>query len=329
MDRRTFRLLAVVALLSMLAAAPSAASGAVPDRAQAEQARIISYWTAGRIAAALPREMVVDRARAPQAKPPGTPGGGGGGDDGSVTAPWEGGGAVQQTTGKVLFTLGGTDYVCSGSVVTDSLAQHSMVLTAGHCVFDDVNDAFATNWAFFPAFEDNPTLSCAGSDRCFTAVGLVTTQEWGDRDFEHDYAFAVIAPNGDPSVLTFLEDTYGAQGIAFNQGERLGVLSFGYPHARPYDGNDLIYCVGTARDDPYGSTTQGVGCDMTGGSSGGPWLAAFDEGTGAGTLYSVNSYKYRNDKKTMYGPYFGDGTAATYTAANDWSGGNILVDAAP
>jgi hypothetical protein len=65
---------------------------------------------------------------------------------------------------------------------------------------------------------------------------------------------------------------------------------------------------------------------MTGGSSGGPWFAAFSEATGTGLLYSVNSYKYQNDKNTMYGPYFGNGAETTYDAANDWTSGNILVN---
>jgi hypothetical protein len=321
MSRSSYRVVGVVAVLAVVLTAAAAAGASAGGRAQTEQERVISYWTAARIASAIPRDIVVDRGRAPLAKPPGTPGGGGGGSDDS-TAPWEGGGDVQRTTGKVLFTLGSSNYVCSGSAVVDSLSGHSLVLTAGHCVYDDVANAFATNWVFFPAYEDNAVLSCAGSDRCFTAAGLVTTEGWADRDFEHDYAFAVIAPRSG----TRLETAYGTQGIAFNQGERLGVYSFGYPHARPYNGNDLIYCAGTARDDPYESTTQGLACKMTGGSSGGPWFASFSEATGTGLLYSVNSYKYQNDKNTMYGPYFGNGAETTYDAANNWTSGNILVN---
>jgi hypothetical protein len=64
---------------------------------------------------------------------------------------------------------------------------------------------------------------------------------------------------------------------------------------------------------------------MTGGSSGGPWLAGFSEATGTGLLYSVNSYKYVNDRSTMYGPYLGAEAKTTYDAANGWSGGDLLV----
>ena len=55
-------------------------------------------------------------------------------------------------------------------------------------------------------------------------------------------------------------------------------------------------------------------CDMTGGSSGGPWLSGFVEATGAGTLGSLNSYGY-GKTAVMYGPKFNSRTQATYTAA--------------
>lgn len=320
--------MAVIVAWAMALVTASAGVGAPPEPARAGEHPVFEYWTPERIARAIPREVVVDTPRVPLAKPPGLPGGGGGGggDDssGAVTgAAWTKGGAVKQTTGKVLFTLGTSNYVCSGSAVVDQLSGHSMVLTAGHCVYDEQNKRFATNWVFFPNFEDNPDLGCSNTDLCFAAAGLVTTVQWSNRDFEHDYAFAIIAPNDAGS----LEGLYGTQAIAFNQGRGLDVYAFGYPHARPYNGTKLIYCAGTATNDPYGSTTQGLRCDMTGGSSGGPWFAGFDESTGTGTLYSVNSYKYRNDKNTMYGPYLGSGASKTYTFANSWTSGNHLVDA--
>ncbi|MFD2354863.1 hypothetical protein ACFSTC_44780 [Nonomuraea ferruginea] len=61
------------------------------------------------------------------------------------------------------------------------------------------------------------------------------------------------------------------------------------------------------RDDPYGDThDQGLGCDMTAGSSGGPWLTRFDTSTGRGTITSVSSFKYSDDRRTMYGPILGE-----------------------
>jgi V8-like Glu-specific endopeptidase len=333
--RITGTLVVLIAMMSMVATAVAAPSER-GDEARSEHQRVIDYWTAERVASAIPREMVRPGGPiAPQAKPPGTPGGGGngggggGGDDGTVTvtgAHWTKGGAVRSTTGKVLFTLGTSNYVCSGSLVNDSLNNRSVVLTAGHCMYDDRNNSFASNWIFYPDYESHKsslTTSCS-AEFCFVAERLVTTTQWRDGDFEHDYGFAVLKPNS----KNVLAESYGTQSIAFDRPALAHVYAFGYPHATPYDGTRLIYCAGNTKPDPYGSTTQGVGCDMTGGSSGGPWFAGFNATTGEGVLYSVNSYKYRNDKKTMYGPQLGAGAELAYDNANDsTASGNDLVTA--
>jgi hypothetical protein len=53
---------------------------------------------------------------------------------------------------------------------------------------------------------------------------------------------------------------------------------------------------------------MGIGCDMTGGSSGGGWIVGND-------LYSENSYGYGNQPNVMYGPYLDDTAQAVYNAA--------------
>ena len=54
---------------------------------------------------------------------------------------------------------------------------------------------------------------------------------------------------------------------------------------------------------------------MTGGSSGGPWLAAFNTRTFDGSASSVNSYQYGIDSTKMYGPKFNASTVSTFIAA--------------
>ena len=55
------------------------------------------------------------------------------------------------TTGKVFFTLGGVNYVCSGAATSST--NRDVVTTAGHCV-NEGPGAFATNWAFVPAYNN-------------------------------------------------------------------------------------------------------------------------------------------------------------------------------
>ena len=60
---------------------------------------------------------------------------------------------------------------------------------------------------------------------------------------------------------------------------------------------------------------------MTGGSSGGPWLANFTNT--AGSLSSVNSYGYGN-QAVMYGPKFDARTQAVLNAANSATTNTIV-----
>ena len=59
-----------------------------------------------------------------------------------------------------------------------------------------------------------------------------------------------------------------------------------------------------------GADPQGVGCDMTGGSSGGPWVMGWKNQTGpnplpgGGFVNGHNDYKYGTQPLAMYSPYF-------------------------
>ena len=129
----------------------------------------------------------------PKAKPP-PPGGGN-----STGASWTGGGPVVQRTGKVLFTMDGGNWVCSASAVNDGRTTHSLILTAGHCAYDEVNDAFATNWTYVPSFDTSPTFTCArrptaaGPRRGLVVhSGYATAGGFNTQATVHDFAFAIV-----------------------------------------------------------------------------------------------------------------------------------------
>ncbi len=286
-------LLTVLALLPV-AVAPVAA-GDTAEKAKAEHERIIKYWTAERIANAKPRDFVrTDRGKLePNVKPVKPPPGGGG----TVTgASWTGGGPVVQRTGKVLFTMDGGNWVCSASAVSDSRTTHSLVLTAGHCAYDEVKRAFATNWTYVPSFDTAPTFTCAQSTYgCWTAAGLVvhngyaTAGSFNTQATVHDFAIAIVAAGGKTGTQLDALGTYGIAYPAISTGG--SVHAFGYPAAGKYQGSDLTYCTGPTFNDNYnGNLTWGIACNMTGGSSGGPWLAGFTNSAGMAT--SLNSYGY-------------------------------------
>lgn len=328
-------LLTAIVLLTAFAAPAAAAKPTAEAKAKAEHQRIVDYWTAERIAGAQPRDFVRTSGGAFQPKPKAKPGRGGGGGGGTVTgASWTGGGPVVQRTGKVLFTMGGGNYVCSATVVQEPTPRntHSLVLTAGHCAYDEVAEAFATNWIFVPSFDTSPTFTCANATiGCWTAVGLVvhsgyaTAGGFNTQATIHDFAIAIVGGGGTTGTTTQLDTAVGGgYGIAY-PGISTGdsVHAFGYPAAGRYKGKDLTYCAGpTFNDANNGNATWGIACNMTGGSSGGPWLAGFTQ-TGAGTLTSLNSYGY-SGLSNMYGPKFNADTQDVVNAAASRTGNYIV-----
>jgi len=205
--------------------------------------------------------------------------------------------------GKVFFTLGGTNYVCSGNSV--SSGNRSTVATAGHCV-NEGPGAFATKFTFVPAY-----LNGAAPYGKWTAKALYTTAQWSSAgDMTYDTGFAVMSTlNG-----RYLSDVVGGSGVQFNAARGLSYKSFGYPAAAPFNGESLKSCSGTATNDPYNPqfNTQGIPCNMTGGSSGGPWFIGTSS---SGYQNSINSYGYGSNSTKMYGPYWGSVIQQAYTAA--------------
>ena len=53
---------------------------------------------------------------------------------------------------------------------------------------------------------------------------------------------------------------------------------------------------------------------MNGGSSGGPWLRAYNSRSGYGYLNGNTSYSYQNNRTRLYAPYYGSAQGALYNA---------------
>ncbi|MGW2326780.1 trypsin-like serine peptidase [Streptomyces sp. NPDC001700] len=314
-------LLAVGALLSGGLLGSAAATAATPEPASGspvaartasavEQHRARTFWTAERMRAATPLDLLLTRQAAKRLKAPET-----GGPSTTVAptaapasfpqagGPWAGGGAVVKTSGRVFFTFQGRTASCSGNAVTSQNA--STVITAGHCV--KYQGSWHTNWVFVPAY-DNGNAPYGQ----WTAAKTLTTPQWeATEDINNDVGAAVVAPlNGQK-----LTSVVGAQGLQFNGGYNKQMYAFGFAAASPYDGTKLIYCSGNSSKDWLLTQDHSLACNMTGGSSGGPWFTGFNEATGTGLQVSVNSFGYVFLPNTMYGPYFGDVAKALYDTA--------------
>jgi V8-like Glu-specific endopeptidase len=300
---------ALVPLLTVPAHAAPSTPGPVAKRLATDTSRqqsVLRFWTPERMRSATPMENLFKPKRAKledvrrglaKVLPPSAqsiPNGG---------SAWTGGGLVTHAAGRVFFTYQGRTASCSGDAVTSG--NKSTVITAGHCV--KLDGAWHTNWVFVPGY-DNGNRPYG----TWTAAKTLATPQWSaTEDLNYDVGAAVVNPlNGQK-----LTDVVGGQGIAFNQARRQNMYAFGYPAAAPYDGSKLIYCSGRTINDFLGSNDQGLNCDMTGGSSGGPWFLSFNESTGTGIQNSVNSFKYNLLPNYMFGPYFGTDAQNLYNTA--------------
>ncbi|MEV6985944.1 hypothetical protein AB0M95_32430 [Sphaerisporangium sp. NPDC051017] len=307
--------------------APGRSSGVVGHtaaRTLAERRRVLGYWTARRMSLALPAGLrgpvsalgplasgavplrlasVLRQARATLGPPPGVPArpgdrrmGASGAGVGVTGARWAAGGTVTRTTGRVFLTMRGVDYVCSAGAVRSR--NLDVVVTAGHCAKDGAG-AWAENWTFVPGYE-----SGRRPYGVFTARRMFVPEAWSRRG-DDSQDLAMIALNA--SERGHLNEVVGGQDIGFGRPRGMRAFGFGFPADPPFDGEHLVYCSGGLHGDPHDQTgDQGMRCDLTAGSSGGPWLSSFDSATGRGVVTSVSSFKYSDDPGTMYGPYFGD-----------------------
>jgi hypothetical protein len=313
--RRASILFLVCALALVAAGVPSAPAKPSPRRAPATPAvrthvvrnaeDVTDYWTKKRMRKARPAPTPIVHTSAPAPRATSEAAAGYPFTRTEITAPDD---AEYRMHGKVFFSdpFDGRNYVCSGTAVTST--NESVVWTAGHCVF---LRAWHTNWIFVPAYR-NRTAPFGEWPALYTSA----PQRWvTNNNIRQDIGVAIV--DTDPVTGATLQDTVGSREIAFNGLRSQGYDSIGYPAdgAKPeFTGETEFRCESNwAKDDSFaggsGPLPMAIGCDMTGGSSGGGWLG--DDGK----LYSVNSYGYLEEPDVMYGPYFGDIAQTLYSSS--------------
>ena len=242
------------------------------------------------------------------------------GSDTITNGSWSFGGAVQTAVGRIYFEMPNNPkwkrwagYVCSGTVVVDGVTGRSIILTAAHCVYDDVNHAFARNVIFIPnqagTTGSGTDLGCSNDPMgCWAVSYGVVDINWTRRTFPDnaawDYAFYVV-DDGDASayqgngilgdILDVAATPLAVQFTSpfFDDGD-VGKFSLDFTHALGYSYSDdpnFMYC---ADDMAVESSTNWwlPNCGLSGGASGGPWVQPMSEETGDGSIVSVNSWGY-------------------------------------
>jgi hypothetical protein len=290
---RRLHVLVLAVLACALVIVPAAQAARVKTKAVAQdKAAVQKYWTAERMRNAIPADRTLSGTFAAAAKQPRAAAAAT-----QIPPPYTS--QPTSTNGKVFFTDDGLNYVCSGTALLSG--NKSVVWTAGHCVHDGTTN-FHTNWSFVPAYADG-----SRPYGTWTARTLLTTNGWAtSEDFSFDNGAAVVSTNAG-SALT---DVVGGRNPSFNYPRQQQYAAHGYPAGPPFNGQRLWRCDSplvyddTAANPP----TMGIDCDMTGGSSGGGWIAG-------GGVASVNSYGYSTLPNVMFGPYQGSVSQSLYTQA--------------
>jgi hypothetical protein len=213
--------------------------------------------------------------------------------------------------GKLFFTRPDGNFVCSGASV--NATNRSVVWTAGHCVATP-GVGFHTNFLFAPArrLGTNPFGT-------WTVKTALTTNRWLNfGEFEYDFAALVMNLQSGARI----GNKVGFLGFLANASRQQHWHLHGYP-ADPrnlgstppgaqFDGvhHEICAAAWATDDDPgpgTGPLTIGVGCDQTGGASGGPWVVDFS-GVSSGPANFINgnnSYKYASSPLLLFSPFLG------------------------
>ena len=258
----------------------------------------------------------------------GKPGGGGGSPD-VGNAEWTFDGAVQTAAGRLLYQFGGSYYVCSGTAATDNTSGRSIIITAAHCVYDDTAKEFASNVLFIPNQADGGSATDTNCNNdplgCWAPSFGVVEENWANKSFPAnipwDYAYYVVSDSGAHSgagqggaldqIAGNLPIDFGTQSVDLaNDDDTAADWTHGLGYSYDDDPN-FMYCADNMTekaDYTLPGSNEAANwwipvCDLSGGSSGGPWAQPMDQTTGTGSIMSVNSWGYtRKNLKGMAGP---------------------------
>jgi hypothetical protein len=168
-----------------------------------------------------------------------------------------------------------------------------------------LNGNWVQNVIFCPLYENGNTPY-----GCWAARDLEVPSDWiGARpnDLHHDFGMAIVAPNSQG----YLTELVGGAGWAYNQPANQVFHPYGYPAAPPFDGQTRKSCEpasGTSWQHG-GGTVVSVPCNMTGGSSGGPWFIQIG---GNWYLNGHNDFTSSIQPGHMFSPYYDDTWYALY-----------------
>ncbi|GGR24450.1 hypothetical protein GCM10010251_45670 [Streptomyces aurantiogriseus] len=240
--------------------------------------------------------------------------------------------------GKVFFDSPEGTMVCSATVVQDPAhpGKSNLVWTAGHCVHAGKNGGWYRNIAFVPSYNDagksaeelqTATKEEAAPYGVWWGDWAQTSDQWieqggqtGGDGAPYDFAVIHVTPEEGGSGKSLEETVGSALPVDFAAPAVTKVKSItatGYPAAAPYDGQKLYQCQdkpGRLSLNATDPTMYRIGCTMTGGSSGGGWVATGSNGKPA--LVSNTSIG-PVDAGWLAGPRLGEVAKGVYDSVSE------------
>jgi V8-like Glu-specific endopeptidase len=211
------------------------------------------------------------------------------------------------TVGKVYFVdpRDGVLNHCSGATVNSG--KRRLVLTAGHCVHGGTGGNWMLDGVFIPGVRGGEP----GPAGYFLAYALAAQSAWvNNGNYHYDYAFAITQNN---SAGKRVVDAVGGNALVINQEAPIVITAIGYPD-NTFDGLTQSSCKGSLSLSDFYADQVFNGCYRGPGSSGEPWLAAFDSTSGVGTIVSNDSWG-NSLLRSDHGPYYDNDMQALYWLA--------------
>jgi V8-like Glu-specific endopeptidase len=207
--------------------------------------------------------------------------------------------------GVLFYSNSGFDYRCTA----ESIGNYA-IWTAGHCVHGGgMGGTWSYDFVFVPGYADGRVLKGVWyGDKAWSLVGWTN-----NGDLSYDMGGIILYTSGGQRI----SQVVGNFGFIANASRQLAWYAIGWPAAAPFDGRWQTVCASSFAytDTSMSPYTTGIGCDMTGGSSGGPWLYKFAGKTGLFNLLNGNnSYRYVGWDHEMFTPYFGNGAVNLWNA---------------
>jgi len=237
----------------------------------------------------------------------------------------------------------------ANTVIGSTPGNESVLVTAGHCIGFTPKETRDKTWKPFKSAYWLPSFRLQELYAGRVPKGQAAFQRWFKRSvwfplgysgasdpipvayipkpwkegagYRWDFGAVVVQGHGRTSIM----DEIGGLGVSMlGAGANSVIQSYGYPADVPFDGERLFVCKGKSSVGDRVTTAKtrevlGIGCDMTGGSSGGPWVRAGDRDL---FVVSVNSYgptgPPRKIENVMFGPNLNGDHWNTFIAARDY-----------